>query len=149
MTKMFFANRFQTFLTALICFVAVSSLAMGSDRFAVIVGAHDKLVIFGPKGDRAAELSVPSIAQPATVGDVSLQVSYGRNAKGQLTAILSPSDTAPAALHFNVCGKSVDADKAVVTLIFSPDLKSVTITAGYGGRVEVNSHRVKPTEPLP
>jgi len=149
MTKIFLANRFHTFLTALICFVAVSSLAMGEDRFAVIVGEHDTLVVFGPKGERAAEFSVPSIAQSVTVGDISFQVSYGHNANGRLTAILSPSDAAPADLHFNVCGKSVDADKAVVTLIFSSNLKSVTIDAGYGGRVEVNSHRVRPSEPLP
>jgi hypothetical protein len=150
MTKMFFPDRFQTFLTGLICFIAVSSLAMGSDRFAVIVGAHDKLVIFGPKGERAAELPVPSMAQPVTIGDISFQVSYGHNAKEQLTAILTPSATAPAALHFNVCGKSVDADKnAVVTLIFSSNLKSVTIDAGYGGRVEVNSRRVRPSPPGP
>jgi len=133
----------QTFLTALICFVAVSALAMGEDRFAVTVGAHDKLVIFGPKGERVTEISVPSIAQPVTMGDVSFQVSYGRDSSGRLTAILSPSATAPVALHFNVLGKSVDADKAVVTLTFSVNLKSVSIDPGYVGRVEVDSRRVK------
>ena len=149
MTKIFFADRFQIFLTALICFVAVSSLARGDNRFAITVGAHDKLVILGPKGERAADFSVPSIAQPVTIGDISFQVSYGRNAHEKLTAILTPSSTAPAALHFTVLGKSVDADKAVVTLIFSSNLKSVTIDAGYGGRVEVNSRRIRPTQPRP
>lgn len=147
---MFFADRLQTFWTALICFVAVSSLAMGDDRFAIAVGAHDKLVVFGPKGERAAELPAASIAQPVTTGAVSFRVSYGRDAKDQLTAILTPSATAPADLHFNVRGKSVDADKnAVVTLIFSSNLKSVTIHAGYGGRVEVNSRRLRPSPPSP
>ena len=147
--KIFFAYRLQTFLTALICFAAVSSLAWGNDRFAITVGARDKLVIFGPKGERAAEFPVPSIAQPVTIGDISFQVSYGRNAKDQLTAILTPSSTAPVDLHFNVMGKSVDADKAVVTLIFSSNLKSVDIDPGYGGRVEVNSRRVRPSHPSP
>ena len=147
--KIFFADRFQTFLTALICFVAVSSLATGDDRFAVTVGAHDKLVIFGPQGERAAEFPVPTIAQPVAIGDVSFQVSYGRDANQQLTAILTPSSTAPVALHFNVMGRSVDADKAVVTLIFSSNLKRVAIEAGYGGRVEVNSRRVRPSQPRP
>lgn len=149
MTKIFFPDRFQTFLTALICFVAVSSLAMGDDRFAVTVGAHDKLVIFGPKGERAGEFSVPAIGQPVTVGSISFQVSYGRDSNGQLTAILTPSSDAPADFHFNVLGKSVDADKAVVTLIFSSDLRHVNVEAGYGGRVEVNSRRVKPSHPNP
>jgi len=125
-------------------------MAMGEDRFAIAVGAHDKLVVFGPKGERVGEFSAPAIGEPVTVGDVLFQVSYGHNAKGQLTAILTPSSTTPAALHFNVLGKSVDADKnAVVTLIFSSDLRGVTINAGYGGRVEVNSRRVRPSEPRP
>jgi hypothetical protein len=149
MTKIFFPDRFQILLTALICFVAVSSLAWGDDRFAITVGAHDKLVVFGPKGERAAEFSVPSIAQPVTIGDISFQVSYGRDPNGQLTAILTPDATAPVDLHFTVLGKGVDADKAVVTLIFSSNLKRVAIHAGYGGRVEVNSRRVRPSHPSP
>jgi hypothetical protein len=149
MTKIFFADRLRTLLTALICFVAVFSLARGDDRFAIAVGAQNKLVVFGPKGERAGEFAAPAIAQPVTVGDVSFQVSYGRNAHGLLAAILVPSATAPVKLHFTVLGKSVDADKAVVTLIFSQDLRRVTVNAGYGGRVEVNSRRVRPTEPSP
>jgi hypothetical protein len=142
-------KRFQAFLIALICFVAIFSQASANDRFAIAVGAHDNLVIFGPKGKRVADLSVPTIAQPVTVGDVSFQVSYGRNAHGQLTAIVAPSADAPSDFHFNILGKSVDADKAVVTLIFSLNLKHVTINAGYGGRVEVNSRGVRPSELTP
>ena len=115
---------------------------MGADRFAVAVGAHDNLVIFGPKGDRVAEISPPAIAQPVTVGDVSFQVSYGRDANGQLTAILTPDAASPAQLHFNVLGKGIDADKAVVTLTFSSNLKGVTVDPGYVGNVEVNSQRL-------
>jgi len=123
---------------------------MGRDRFAVIVGPHDKLVIFGPKGERAAELSAPAIAQQVALSDVSFQVSYGINSNQRLTAVLAPNATAPGELHFNVCGKSVDADRnAVVTLTFSPNAKSVTVTAGRTGRVEVNSRRVMPSEGQP
>jgi hypothetical protein len=143
MTKMFLPRRFQPWL-ALICFVVLSSLAMGDDRFAVVVGAHDKLVIFGPKGDRAAELSVASVAVPVTAGAASFQVSYGRDMNGRLTAILSPNATDPTDLHFNVLGKSIDANKdAVVTLIFATNLKRVTVDPGAVGRVEVNSHRLR------
>src|SRR5260221_12227962 len=99
MMRMFFQRRFHVFFIALICFASVSALAMGEDRFAVTVGTHDKLVFFGPKGERSAELSVPSISQPVTIGDVSFQVSYGRDANGRLTAILAPGST-PVALHF-------------------------------------------------
>lgn len=139
MTKMFLHNRFQAFFTVLICFIAITTLVRGEDRFAVTVGAHDHLVIFGPKGERAAEISVPTIAQPVSVGDVSFQVSYGQDANGRLTAILTPGSVTQADLHFTVLGKSVDAEGAVVTLIFSSNLKSVTIDPGYVGNVEVNS----------
>ena len=143
MTKMYLPERLQTLLAALLCFAALSGFALAQDRFAVTVGTHDHLVIFGPKGERISELSVPTIAQAITVGDVSFQVSYGTDANGQLTAILTPSSTAPTALHFTVLGKSVDADKAVVTLTFSSNLKGVTIDPGYVGSVEVNSHRLR------
>ena len=127
----------------LACFVAVSALALGEDRFAIAIGAHDKLTIFGPKGDRIAKLSVPTIAQAATVGDVSFQVSYGKDSGGKLTAILTPSATTPAPLHFNVMGKAIDAENAVVTLTFASNLKSVIVDPGYVGSVEVNSHRLR------
>jgi hypothetical protein len=142
-------KRFQTSLIALICFVAVFSLASADDHFAIAVGAHDNLVVFGPNGARAAELSVPTIGQVVAVGDVSFQVSYGSDARGRLTAVLAPSADAPTDLHFNVLGKSVDADRAVVTMVFSLNLQHVTIHAGYGGRVEVNSRRVRPSELAP
>jgi hypothetical protein len=149
MMKISLTGRFQTWAAALICLVAVSSLANADDRFAIVVGAHDNLVIFGSKGERVAELPVATTGQPVTVGDVSFQVSYGSDANGRLTAIVAPSADAPADLHFSVLGKSVDADRAVVTLIFSTNLRHVTVNAGYGGRVEVNSHRVMPSEPMP
>lgn len=136
-------NRFKGFSVALICFVSVSALGHAADRFAIAVGSQDKLIVFGPKGDRAAEVAVPTIAQNATAGDVSFQLSYGRDSGGQLTAILTPSATSPAALHFNVLGKAVDAEGAVVTLTFAKNLQSVTIDPGYVGSVEVNSHRLR------
>jgi hypothetical protein len=140
--KMILPDQIRTLFIALIYFVGISALAMGENRFAITVGAHDQLIIFGPKGDRVASLSAPAIAQPVTIGDLSLQVSYGRDSNGKLTAILVPSQTTPAAFHFNVLGKSVDADKAVVTLVFSSNLRGVTVESGYGGNVEVNSHRI-------
>jgi hypothetical protein len=140
---MILLNRVKVFLVGIASFVAVSVLASAEERFAIVVGPHDNLVFFGPKGDRVAELTVPTIAQTATVGDVSFQVSYGKDSSGQLTAILTPSGTAPAALHFNVLGKAVDAENAVVTLTFAFNLKSVIIDPGYVGDVEVNSHRLR------
>jgi len=74
------------------------------------------------------------------MGDATLQVSYGRDANSQLTAILTAPNQNSVALHFSAGGKSIDAEKAVVTLTFSPDLKGVVIDPGYTGTVEVDSH---------
>jgi hypothetical protein len=145
MRKTFFPASLKVLSTAFVCLLAVSSLVRADDAFAIAIGAHDNLVVFGPKGERAAELPVPSLAQPVTAGDASFQVSYGRDFDGRLTAIVAPNATAPTALHFSVMGKSIEADKAVVTLIFSHNLSSVSVRAGYGGNVRVNSRRVSPS----
>ncbi len=143
MKNLILLSQVKGLFVGLACFVALSAWALGEDRFAIAVGAHDNLVIFCPKGDRVAELTVPTIAQTATAGDVSFQISYGKDSGGQLTAILTPSATSPAPLHFSVLGKAVDAENAVVTLTFAFNLKSVTIDPGYVGSVEVNSHRLR------
>ncbi|HEV3271490.1 MAG TPA: hypothetical protein VGZ93_04850 [Candidatus Methylacidiphilales bacterium] len=140
---------FRAFWVGLICSAAIFSLASADDQFAVAIGTHNQLVVFGPKGERITELALATVGQPVTVGDVSVQVSFGTDSKGRLTAILAPSAETEAEFRFNVLGKSVDVNKGVVTLIFSSDFKRVTINAGVGGSVEVNSHRLRPTEPLP
>jgi len=128
---------------ALIGFMAVFSLARADDRFTVAVGAPDKLIILSAKGDPAAELSAPAIGRPVTTDGISFQVSYGRDANGQFTAVLSPAANNPADLHFTVLGKNVDAEKAIVTMTFSADGKSVVIDPGYVGSVEVDSQRLE------
>jgi hypothetical protein len=120
------------------------SLVHADDRFALAVGARDMLVIFGPKGDRVAELPVPSISQTVTIGSTSFQVSYGRDANELLTAIIAPNPSQPQDLHFNALNKSVDADKqAVVTLTFANDLNHVSVDPGYVGVVQVNSRSMR------
>ena len=136
--------RLQMVAAALVLLLAIANKAMADDRFAVAVGAHDSLVIFGPKGDRVAELPVPSISQPVTVAGTSFQVSFGRDANDLLTAIFAPNSAQPQDLHFNVLNKSVDASKAaVVTLTFSAALNHVTVDPGYVGLVAVNSTNIK------
>lgn len=115
------------------------SFAQADDRFAIALSAHDNLVIFGPKGDRIAELSIPTISQSVTAGNTAFQISYGRDANNYITAILAPSANQPQALHFTVLNKSVDADKsAVVTLTFTGSNR-VLVDPGYIGSVSVNS----------
>jgi hypothetical protein len=134
---------FRSSFTAAVLLVAVTSLACADDRFSLAIGTHDSLVVFGPKGERVAELPVPSISAPVTIGATSFQVSYGRDANNMLTAILAPSPSQPQDLHFNVLNKSVDSNKeAVVTLTFSSANK-VSVDPGYVGLVQVNSHAVK------
>ena len=146
MSKIFAPSRLQAIFTVVLL-LSISTYVYGDDRFAVAVGAHDSLIVFGPKGERLAELPVPSISQPVTVGATSFQVSYGRDANDRLTAIFAPNSSQPQDLHFTVLNKSIDTDKqAVVTLTFSQSLKSVSVDPGYVGLVHVDSHSVKHRE---
>lgn len=144
MSKTFSPKRLQTLLATLVLLTSLSSWVMGDDHFAISVDSQGSLVIFGPKGEKAATLPAPSVSQPVTVGSTSFQVSYGRDANDLLTAIIAPNSSQPQDLHFNVMSKSVDADKqAVVTLTFSQGLNHVNVDPGYIGTVTVNSHTVK------
>ena len=130
------------FLSAVLI-LAGALAASASDRFSLAVGSHDLLTIFNAKGERKAELPLPSISQSVVVDGATFQVSYGRDANNLLTAIIAPNPTEPQDLHFTVLGKSIDSDKqAVVTLTFSKSLSNVKIDPGYVGEVEVNAHRL-------
>ena len=130
--------------TSLLLLLAASSLAMGDDHFALAVGPRDTLMLLGPGGTTAAQLSVPTISKPVKVGDTSFQVSYGRDANDLLTVILTPDPTEPKSLHFNVLSKNVDTDsQAVVTLTFSNNLNHVSIDPGYLGVVQVDSETLR------
>jgi hypothetical protein len=136
-------RRLKTSLIALLLVGNCASYAMADDSFALAPGAHDDLVIFGPKGEQVAELSIPTISQAVTVGSTSFQISYGRDANNYVTAILAPSSAQPQSLHFTVLNKTVEADKqAVVTLTF-PDSRHVIVDPGYIGTVTVNSHTLR------
>ncbi len=121
-----------------------AGLAAADDHFALAVGSHDTLIVFGPKGERVAQLPVPSISTSVTVGATSFQVSYGRDANDLLTAIIAPNPAQPQDLHFNVLNKSIDANpQAVVTLTFSSNLNHVSVDPGYVGTVAVNSENMR------
>jgi len=143
MRKCFTLCGLHSLLVSLIWLVALSLTANADDNFAMAIGSHDHLVIFGTKGDRVAELTIPTISQSVTVGSTSFQVSYGRDANEQLTAIVAPSSSGPQDLHFNVANKNIDADKeAVVTLTFR-DANHVSVDPGYVGKVAVNAQAVE------
>jgi hypothetical protein len=125
--------------------LAAGSRALADDRFALAVGQHGDLLVFGPKGDKVADLPVPTISQSVTVnGATTFQVSYGRDVDDRLSAIISPNAAQPADLHFTILGKDIDADKmAVVTLTFSSTLNSVSVDPGFIGVVQVNSRHIR------
>jgi len=133
-------------LVALLLIGGGSLCAQAADSFALAPSGNDSLVVFGPKGERVAELSVPTISKEVTVGSTSFQISYGRDASNDLTAILAPSSTKPEELQFTVLNKTITASKqAVITLTF-PDAKHVTVDPGYVGTVSVNSHTLRHRE---
>ena len=127
-------------LLALINFATIPVLAADESRFSLAVGSNDHLLILGANGEHFADLPGPTLEKVVKVGNATFEVSYGRDANGQLTATLASPSSGDVKLHFSAGGKSIDADKAVVTLTFSPDLKGVMVDPGYTGTVEVDSH---------
>jgi hypothetical protein len=145
MRNLLSAGRVLTLSLSLVIPLAATSRAVADDRFALAVGQHGDLLVFGPKGDKVADLPVPTISESVTVnGTTTFQVSYGRDVDDRLSAIISPSAAQPADLHFTILGKDIDADKmAVVTLTFSPSLNNVSVDPGYIGVVQVNSRHIR------
>jgi len=144
--KITLLNRIQILLAAILLIGGGSLFAQAADSFALAPSGNDSLVVFGPKGERVAELSVPTISKEVTVGSTSFQISYGRDASNDLTAILAPSSSKPQELQFTVLNKSITASKqAVVTLTF-PDARHVSVDPGYVGTVSVNSHTLRHRE---
>jgi hypothetical protein len=145
MRNLLSAGRVLTLALSLVLPVVAGSRAFADDRFAIAVGQHGDLLVFGPKGDKVADLPVPTISQSVTVnGTTTFQVSYGRDVDDRLSAIISPTAAQPSDLHFTVLGKDIDADKmAVVTLTFSGTLNSVSVDPGYIGVVQVNSRHIR------
>jgi len=142
--KMRLHKQMQTLSLAMLFFMAIFSFLKAEDRFNVSVGTTNHLIISGAKGDPVAEISSPALAHAVKLGDRSFQVSFGLDATGQFAAVFSPDASTGAPLHFTVLGKNVDADKAIVTLTFSKNLKSVLVDPGYVGIVNVDSQRLAP-----
>jgi hypothetical protein len=126
-------------LLGLFCLLAASAIGRGDDRFTLAIGVRDDLVISSPNGGTVAELALSTIGKPVTVGHATFRVSFDRDANRLLTAVVSADEKSPS-LHFDVLGRSVEADRgAVVTLAFAADARSVGIDPGYIGEVLVDS----------
>ncbi len=133
-------NRTLWLLLVAASFGAFPALGADGARFSLAVGAHDHLLITGPQGEPLAELGASTLEKVIKVGDTTVQVSYGRDANGQLTAVLTPHDSIASAFHFSAAGRIIDAENAVVTLTFPSNLKGVLVDPGYVGTVTVDSH---------
>jgi hypothetical protein len=130
-------------LLTLASFSSLPLFGADGERFSIAIGSHDNLLIASPSGETVADIAGQIVGENVIVGNTSLQVSYGRDANGHLTAVLATHDLNSVSLHFTAGGRSVDSDKAVVTLTFSSDWKGVQIDPGYVGTVEVDSHALR------
>jgi outer membrane biosynthesis protein TonB len=152
--KMLIRKRTFGAILALVSFAAFPALGADASRFSVAIGSGDHLLIVDSNGQQIADVPAPTLQRNVTVGGDAFQLSYGRDANGELTAVLTPPDSSEVALHFTAGGRSIDASKAIVTLIFSSQTKGVLVDPGYIGTVEVDSHLLRPhsladDQPLP
>jgi hypothetical protein len=143
MSKLFSTGRLRTFFTVLVCLVAATAAVRAEDRFALALGPHDVLSVFGPKGEKGPVLTPNSVGIAVTVAGIPFQISYGHDSAEQLTVLVTPDLGNPQELHFNIAGRAIDMSRnAVVTITFSRNGHSITVDPGMVGRVEVNEQRL-------
>ena len=123
-----------------ISLLAAGSLLAEDANFSLaIAGGDNKLTVFGANGAKVAELPAPTLGQVVKAAPVSFQVSFGRDASDRLTAIVSPDPSKPSSLSFITGGRNIQMDaESVVTLIYSPDGRSVMVDPGLIGKVLVD-----------
>jgi hypothetical protein len=96
------------------------------------------LIIKDAAGSEVSALALSTIGQKVNVPPVTFRVSYGRDASGLLSVIISPHTPSPMALTFEVGGKKVAMDKnSIVTLTFQKD-RSVVVDPGFVGIVKID-----------
>lgn len=137
-------TRFLLGLTAFACIAMLGN----TTEFSIQV-ANDQLSVASADGKKVASFEQGTVGKEVKVGISQFLLSFGRDVKGNLSAILSPVTNVNSPLEFKTIDQSVKTDgKAIVTIRFSSDLNSSTIDEGFIGRVKVASLKT-PSVPSP
>lgn len=132
-------NGFQFLLSAAVALVTASAALAAEKPFSLAIGENDSLVIFAPDGKQVATLPTATVGKTVNAPPYSFQVSYGKDANGNLSVIITPNPDHPTALTFTFANREVAMDRtSVVTLTLADGGRNVIIDPGYTGSVKVD-----------
>jgi hypothetical protein len=116
----------------------LSAAAHAEKPFALRVGGNDTLYVYDLQGNVVATLPTGTIAKQMDVGSYSFQVSYGRDASGNLSVIVTPSDGNTTPLDFTLNGRDISVSQdGVATMTLNPN-GQVQVEGGSLGGVKVD-----------
>ena len=123
-------------------FVAVSlSGAFAADKPFSFTVEGNTLHIFAPDGKEIGTgLPPATIAKTVEMPPYSFQVSFGSDANGNLSVIVTPNPENPTPLNFTVNNRSVQMDKSSVVTITVGNNGATTVDPGANGGVKVDNH---------
>lgn len=126
-------NKVLTFFGLFI--VAVGSL-VASD-FAIQV-TSDELSVVANGGEKVVSVPQGTVGKQVNVGGSEFLLSFGKDVRGNLSAILSPVLNKNTPLTFTTLNKSVKSDgNAIISIRYSSTLSSAEVDGGFIGRVTV------------
>ncbi len=111
----------------------------------------DTLHIFGPDGKE-----IGTGFPPATIGKTidaapySFQVSFGNDANGQLSVIVTPNPEHPTPVDFTINNRDIHMDRGSVVTVTVGDNGATRVDPGIAGGVLVDGHpQLSAPVPLP
>ena len=115
--------------------VSVASL-IASD-FALQV-TSDELSVVANGGEKVVSIPQGTVGKQVNVGGSEFLLSFGKDVRGNLSAILSPVLNKNTPLTFTTLNKSVKTDgNAIISIRYSSTLSSAEVDGGFIGRVTV------------
>ncbi|MDE1170967.1 MAG: hypothetical protein PW734_07145 [Verrucomicrobium sp.] len=138
-------SRFLKLHKALLLGAACSLLWAGAafaagKPFSMKVGTNDTLYVYDTAGNVVATLPTGTIGRQIDIDSYSFQVSYGRDAEGNLSVIVTPAGEHATPLFFTMNGREVNVDStgvATMTLAASGDVR---VEGGALGGVRVDGN---------
>ncbi len=121
-------------ISALILFSVASLFAAD---FSLQVSQNTLTVVSGA-GEKVAQISQGAVGKQVNVGGTEFLLSFGKDVRNNLSAIISPVLDKNSPLSFSTLNKSIKTDgNAIVSIRYSPSLTSAEVDGGYIGRVTV------------
>ncbi|MES2309495.1 MAG: hypothetical protein V4507_11625, partial [Verrucomicrobiota bacterium] len=123
---------------SLLCFLSAEKTASAA-IFKLEITKQETILVSDPQGQALVEIPLGSLNREVSLPTGKLQISYGRNAKNQLSALIYPHASTPRPLEIQINQQSIKTDgNAYLTLNVESDYSSLSLNPGILGQVWIN-----------